>query len=69
MAFERRGEREDQARFHQRSSWISSGVIPIKGLEPLKVRRFRVGKMKEKSQVFGEKGWGVAPASAPQKGL
>ncbi|WMV28767.1 hypothetical protein MTR67_022152 [Solanum verrucosum] len=39
------------------------------GLEPLKVKRFRVGKMKEKSQVFGEKGWGVALASVPQLGL
>uniref|UniRef100_M1CPC0 Polyprotein n=1 Tax=Solanum tuberosum TaxID=4113 RepID=M1CPC0_SOLTU len=51
--------------------WYVEGFYDIKclGLEPLKLRWFRVGKMKEKGQIFGENGWGVAPASAPQKGL
>uniref|UniRef100_M1DI21 Uncharacterized protein n=1 Tax=Solanum tuberosum TaxID=4113 RepID=M1DI21_SOLTU len=39
------------------------------GLEPLKLKRFRVGKTNEKNRIFGGKGWGVAPASALQQGL
>ena len=44
-------------------------ILSVWGLDPLKLRRFRVGKMKEKSWIFGEKGWGVAPASVPEKGI
>uniref|UniRef100_M1DV49 MBD domain-containing protein n=1 Tax=Solanum tuberosum TaxID=4113 RepID=M1DV49_SOLTU len=44
-------------------------MIECLGKEPLLLRGFRVGETKEKSQIFWGKGWGVAPASAPQKGL
>uniref|UniRef100_M1DGS5 Uncharacterized protein n=1 Tax=Solanum tuberosum TaxID=4113 RepID=M1DGS5_SOLTU len=39
------------------------------GKEPWMLRGFRVGETKEKSWIFGGKGWGVAPASAPQQGF
>ncbi|KAH0632684.1 hypothetical protein KY284_035470 [Solanum tuberosum] len=70
----RRGERRSTS-FHR---GFSSGVIPIKGLydskclllEPLRWRGFRVGKKQgEKVGFLREKGWAVAPASAPQKGV
>ncbi|KAH0728078.1 hypothetical protein KY284_003943 [Solanum tuberosum] len=57
-------KREEEARFHQGSSWISSGCL---GLKPLKLGWFRVGKKRKKSRVFWEKGWRVVPASAPQR--
>ena len=37
--------------------------------ETLRLRGFRIGKKQgEKVRFLGEKGWAVAPASAPQKG-
>jgi len=62
--------------------YVSGGVFELKlvyvkgfddpkclGVEALNIGRFRVGEKEEKSQVFGEKGWGVALASTPQEGL
>uniref|UniRef100_M1DFZ3 Gag-pol protein n=1 Tax=Solanum tuberosum TaxID=4113 RepID=M1DFZ3_SOLTU len=44
MKRRRRGEREDQARFRQRSSWISLGVIPTRYIimPPRRVGRGRL---------------------------
>uniref|UniRef100_M1DYW0 Gag-pol protein n=1 Tax=Solanum tuberosum TaxID=4113 RepID=M1DYW0_SOLTU len=44
-------------------------LVVILLLEPLRLKGFRVGKkQREKVNFFGEKGWAVALASAPEKG-